>query len=149
MKEVAHTTETAVTTGHGHLLFSLILPDKTLYQGMVAMAILPALAGDMAILHGHAPVIATLNAGLVTIYSDTDSKIIGSFFVINGVADISCDRIVLLADSGCDISDISDIKKWQARLQREESSLGKAQSDAERFTLQQRVDALRQNFNIP
>ncbi|PZN98622.1 MAG: F0F1 ATP synthase subunit epsilon, partial [Hyphomicrobiales bacterium] len=45
--------------------FELVSPERILFSGDVVSVIIPASEGEMTVLAGHAPLVATLKAGIV------------------------------------------------------------------------------------
>jgi F-type H+-transporting ATPase subunit epsilon len=46
------------------LHFELISPERVLFAGDVRAVMLPGAAGDMTVMPGHEPTVATLNPGI-------------------------------------------------------------------------------------
>ena len=55
--------------------FELVSPERLLFSGEVTQVDVPGEAGDFGVLAGHAPYIATLKPGVLTVYRDAASKI--------------------------------------------------------------------------
>lgn len=49
------------------MLFELISPERILFSGEVRAVMLPATEGDMTVMYGHAPMMATLNPGVIAV----------------------------------------------------------------------------------
>ena len=47
--------------------FELVSPERVLFSGPVDSVVVPASEGDMTVLAGHAPSMATLNPGFVLV----------------------------------------------------------------------------------
>ena len=78
-----------MTTFH----FDLVSPEKMAYSGEVDQVDIPGLEGDFGVLAGHAPVIAGVRPGIVTvIVGDKREK----FIVLGGVAEVSETGLTLL-----------------------------------------------------
>ena len=60
-----------MTTFH----FDLVSPEKLLFSGEVEQVDVPGQEGEFGVLAGHAPFIATLKPGVLTIYRDRDGSI--------------------------------------------------------------------------
>jgi F-type H+-transporting ATPase subunit epsilon len=53
---------------------SIVTPDKTLYEGKVASLTAPSKIGYLGVLADHAPLIATLGPGRITLRNDSDEQ---------------------------------------------------------------------------
>ena len=74
----------------------IITPEKTLYKGEAKLVRVPGSKGCFAILHCHAPIVSTLDPGIIRIV-EQDKK---SYFELlePGVIEQHNDRIIILAD---------------------------------------------------
>jgi F-type H+-transporting ATPase subunit epsilon len=75
----------------------IITPDKNIYSGEVRSVRVPGRKGSFQVLNGHAPIISTLEAGMVII-ADGEGKEV-KFEITGGVVEVKKNRIILLADS--------------------------------------------------
>jgi len=50
---------------------SIIAPDKTIYEGKVSSLVVPAKLGYLGVLADHAPIIASLTSGRITLREDS------------------------------------------------------------------------------
>ena len=73
------------------ILFRISRPYKVFNTKTVAALQLPAVAGDVTILPDRAPTIFLLRDGIVRVL-DNQLKVIESYFVKGGIADIARDR---------------------------------------------------------
>ncbi|MBZ6075913.1 ATP synthase F1 subunit epsilon [Microvirga puerhi] len=79
-----------------NVLFELISPERVLFSGEVKAVMLPATEGDMTVMAGHEPTMATLNPGIVVA---TDVQGHGHrAFVRGGFAEIGPDSVTLLVE---------------------------------------------------
>jgi len=71
--------------------------DKSPYkfQKLVDMVIMRCTTGDMGILPGRMPVSAVLDAGILRIFDESESKMV----VMGGVAHVSDDIVTILSDA--------------------------------------------------
>ena len=75
--------------------FDLVSPEKLAFSGEVDQVDVPGVEGDFGVLAGHAPVVATIRPGVLTIFSGgTQQKII----VLGGLAEVSDKGLTVLAD---------------------------------------------------
>ena len=79
--------------------FDLVSPEKLAFSGEVDQVDVPGIEGDFGVLAGHAPVVAAIRPGILTVTSGgTQQKII----VLGGLAEVftgSPGKIVDLADT--------------------------------------------------
>ncbi len=75
----------------------IITPDKKIYSGEVRSVRVPGRKGSFQVLKDHAPIISTLEAGMVIIADDEGKEV--KFEITGGVIEVKKNRIILLADS--------------------------------------------------
>ncbi|MBT3322992.1 MAG: ATP synthase F1 subunit epsilon [Anaerolineae bacterium] len=92
----------------------IVSQDKKIYEGDVDIVVLPGTGGIMGILPNHAPLLTTLNFGVVQVrFGDKEEN----FSVAGGVAEIQPDIVTVLADRAEDVEDI-DIARAEAAQER-------------------------------
>ena len=75
--------------------FDLVSPEKLAFSGEVDQVDIPGVEGDFGVLAGHAPVVAAIRPGILTItVGGTQEKVI----VLGGVAEMSEKGLTVLAD---------------------------------------------------
>jgi F-type H+-transporting ATPase subunit epsilon len=75
--------------------FDLVSPEKLAFSGDVDQVDVPGVEGDFGVLAGHAPIVAAIRPGILTITTgDTHQKII----VLGGLAEMSDEGLTVLAD---------------------------------------------------
>jgi F-type H+-transporting ATPase subunit epsilon len=83
--------------------FDLVSPEKLAFSGEVDQVDIPGTEGDFGVLAGHAPVVATIRPGILTVTSGgTQRKII----VLGGLAEVSASGLTVLADVATSIEDL-------------------------------------------
>ena len=83
--------------------FDLVSPEKLAFSGEVDQVDVPGVEGDFGVLAGHAPVVAVIRPGILTITSGgTHQKII----VLGGLAEVSDKGLTVLADVATSIQDL-------------------------------------------
>jgi F-type H+-transporting ATPase subunit epsilon len=75
----------------------IITPDKKVFEGDIRSVRVPGKKGSFQVLKDHAPIISTLESGLV-IMADQDGKEI-IYEITGGVIEVKANKIILLADS--------------------------------------------------
>ena len=118
--------------------FELVSPERILMSGDAEQVLLPGAEGDMTILAGHAPVISTLRAGVLDVVL-TGSK--SRIFVKSGFAEVSPDRVTVLADKAYDMADFN-AERIGGELAAAEAELAAAADDDTRFFANEAVSVL-------
>lgn len=74
---------------------SIVTPDKTVYEGRISSLTAPSRLGYLGVLADHAPLIATLGPGRITLRDDTDKqKVFDS--VDGGLLEIMKNKVTIL-----------------------------------------------------
>ena len=89
--------------------FELASPERLVFAGEVSQVDVPGEEGDFGVLAGHAPYIATLKPGVLTIYGDGGPQRI---VVQGGFAEVGPTGLTVLAEQGCDVR----VRRWQERV---------------------------------
>ena len=77
------------------LHFELVSPEKLLFSGSVEQVDVPGVEGDFGVLEDHAPLVATLRPGILTVHmSDGAQRIV----VLGGFAEVSEKGLTVVAD---------------------------------------------------
>jgi F-type H+-transporting ATPase subunit epsilon len=92
----------------------IVSQDRPIYEGDVDIVVIPGVDGIMGILPNHAPVLTTLNYGVIQVRTgDTEEN----FAVAGGVAEIQPTIVTILADRAENVENI-DIERAEAAQQR-------------------------------
>src|SRR5947208_8136966 len=84
------------------LHFELVSPERLLFSGNVNQVDVPGSEGDFGVLAGHAPLMATLRPGILTLYSAGAALKV----VINGgFAEVNPAGLTVLADVAVPVED--------------------------------------------
>ena len=75
----------------------IITPDKKIFEGEIKSVRVPGKKGSFQVLKDHAPIISTLENGLVRMVDQQDKEII--YEITGGVIEVKSNKIILLADS--------------------------------------------------
>ena len=76
--------------------FDLVSPEKLLFSGDVEQVDVPGAEGDFGVLAGHAPTVATLRPGILTVHAGGSAQ---KIVVLGGFAEVSADGLTVLADT--------------------------------------------------
>jgi len=105
--------------------FDLVSPEKLAFSGEVDQVDIPGLEGDFGVLAGHAPVVAAIRPGILTVITgSTKQKII----VLGGLAEVSAKGLTVLADVATSLEELDqaqfaeEINEMQAKLSEKEGS---------------------------
>lgn len=105
--------------------FDLVSPEKLAFSGEVDQVDIPGLEGDFGVLAGHAPVVAAIRPGILTIITGgTRERVI----VLGGLAEMSERGLTVLADVATSIEDVDraqfadTIAEMEAKLAEHEGS---------------------------
>ena len=83
--------------------FDLVSPEKLAFSGEVDQVDVPGVEGDFGVLAGHAPVVAAIRPGILTITAGgTHQKVI----VLGGLAEMSESGLTVLADVATSLEDL-------------------------------------------
>jgi len=86
--------------------FDLVSPEKIAFSGEVDQVDVPGLEGDFGVLAGHAPFVAALRPGILTVTTGgTHQKII----VLGGLAEISEKGLTVLAEVATSLKELDQI----------------------------------------
>lgn len=85
------------------LHFELVSPEKLAYSGEVDQVDVPGLEGDFGVMAGHAPMIASVRPGILTItVNGKHEKII----VLGGLAEVNDKGLTVLAETAMSVQDL-------------------------------------------
>jgi F-type H+-transporting ATPase subunit epsilon len=98
------------------LHFELVSPEKLLFSGDVDQVDVPGVEGDFGVLEGHAPTVATLRPGILTVFVGGKAE---KIVVLGGFAEVSDKGLTVVANLADSVEDfdkdvlasrISDVK---------------------------------------
>jgi F-type H+-transporting ATPase subunit epsilon len=105
--------------------FDLVSPERLAFSGEVDQVDIPGLEGDFGVLAGHAPVVAAMRPGILTIFiGDKKEKVI----VLGGLAEVSARGVTVLTDVATSLEDLDRaqfadaIAEMEAKLSEKEGS---------------------------
>ena len=116
--------------------FELVSPQKLLKSQPVAMVVLPCSDGDIGVLPGHSPLIATVRPGVVDIHEN--GKVTERIFVSGGFAEVTTERCTLLAEEAIEVADL-DLATAELRLADAQAAVEAAVSDQDKATAEAAV----------
>ncbi|MGY3619951.1 F0F1 ATP synthase subunit epsilon [Bradyrhizobium sp. USDA 10063] len=109
--------------------FDLVSPEKLAFSGEVDQVDIPGLEGDFGVLAGHAPVVAAVRPGILTITTGgTHQKMV----VLGGLAEVSDNRLTVLADVATSIEEVDRAQFSETIAEMEENLKEKEGSELDR-----------------
>ncbi|HEY6026973.1 MAG TPA: F0F1 ATP synthase subunit epsilon [Pseudolabrys sp.] len=118
------------------LKFELVSPEKLVFSGEVNQVDVPGAEGDFGVLEGHAPTVATLRPGILTVHAAGGSQRI---VVLGGFAEVSASGLTVLADVAEDAASI-DRGMIESRIGELEQRVAKTEAGSELDKLVTRLD---------
>ena len=100
--------------------FDLVSPEKLAFSGEVDQVDIPGVEGDFGVLAGHAPVVAAIRPGILTIISGGERQRV---IVLGGVAEMSDKGLTVLADVATSVEDL-DRAQFAGTIADMEAKLG-------------------------
>jgi F-type H+-transporting ATPase subunit epsilon len=122
------------------LHFELVSPEKLVFSGDVQQVDVPGAEGDFGVLEGHAPMVAALRPGILTVHSSGGSQRI---VVLGGLAEVSADGLTVLADLAEAVENI-DRAVIIERISALEQRIAKTEPGGEFDKMITRLDHFRQ-----
>ena len=99
----------------------IVSQDRMVFEDDVDIVVLPGSGGEMGILPQHAPLLTTLEFGVIKVRARGEEQI---FTVAGGVAEIQPDIVTVLADAAENVAEI-DLNRAEAAKKRAEEALEK------------------------
>jgi F-type H+-transporting ATPase subunit epsilon len=105
--------------------FDLVSPEKLAFSGDVDQVDIPGVEGDFGVLAGHAPVVAAIRPGILTVISGGSKQ---KVIVLGGFAEVSDKGLTVLADVATSLDELDrtefaeTIAEMEAKLAEKEGS---------------------------
>jgi F-type H+-transporting ATPase subunit epsilon len=119
--------------------FELVSPERLIYAGEVSQVDVPGEEGEFGVMAGHAPYIATLKPGLLTIHGNGEPRRI---MVRGGLAENGPTGLTVLAEQAVPVAEIDAAMIAQAIKDCEED-IADAENDMSRDKAQARLEQLQ------
>jgi F-type H+-transporting ATPase subunit epsilon len=87
--------------------FDLVSPEKMAFSGEVDQVDVPGAEGDFGVLAGHAPVVAAIRPGILTVIAGGSKQ---KIIVLGGIAEVSEKGLTVLADVATSIDELDRAK---------------------------------------
>jgi F-type H+-transporting ATPase subunit epsilon len=111
----------------GKILLEVVSPQRMVYKEEVDAFTIPGTLGYLGILPNHAPIISSLNIGVLSVKRDGQEDKIA---LNGGFLEVSQNKAVVLAETAevaCDI----DLKRAEAAKERAEQRLAKSSDEVD------------------
>ncbi|MBW8010690.1 MAG: ATP synthase F1 subunit epsilon [Chloroflexi bacterium] len=95
----------------------IVSQDRTVFEGDVDIVVLPGSDGEMGVLPNHAPLLSTLNMGVVTVRYTGGEEV---FTVTGGLVEVQPDIVTVLADAAEQVDEIDIARAEEAKKRAEE-----------------------------
>jgi F-type H+-transporting ATPase subunit epsilon len=119
----------------------LVTPERTLFEHTASAVELPAKSGYLEVLFGHAPLVAELGAGDVTLHGGPDGPdSLSRYNVSWGFVEVLPDRVTILATDALKPEEI-DVPRAEQQLDRGHKLWNEAGDSEEAYTEALRVIA--------
>jgi F-type H+-transporting ATPase subunit epsilon len=99
------------------LICEIATQDRLLFEGPADEVVAPGSQGEMGILPHHAPLLATLDYGILRVRYQGREE---AFTIGGGVIEVQPDRVTVLADVGENVAEIDLTRAEQARARAEQ-----------------------------
>jgi len=116
--------------------FELVSPERLVFAGEVSQVDVPGEEGEFGVLAGHAPYVATLKPGVLTIYGDTEPQ---RMVVQGGFAEMGPTGLTVLAEQVVPVAEIDAVSIDQA-IKDAEEDLADADNDVKRDKARARLE---------
>lgn len=125
------------------LNFSLVSPERELFSGQVDQVDLPGTEGNLGVLPNHAPLMAAIRTGAITVYTEGREEV---FLVQGGFADVTPDGLTVLAELATPLAEV-DRDDLQAQIEQARADLATLSDEGE-LAARQNIDGLEAIFNM-
>lgn len=98
--------------------FDLVSPEKLAFSGEVDQVDIPGVEGDFGVLAGHAPVIAAIRPGILTVTTGGAHR---KIIVLGGLAEVSDKGLTVLADVATSMEELDRAKFAETIAEMEEN----------------------------
>jgi len=118
------------------LHFELVSPEKLVFSGDVQQVDLPGAEGYFGVLENHAPTVATLRPGILTVHAAGGVQ---QLVVLGGFAEVSASGLTVLAEIAESVADM-DRTVLATRITDLEQRIAKTEAGSELDKLVTRLD---------
>jgi len=119
--------------------FELVSPERLLFSGEVDQVDVPGTEGEFGVLAGHAPLVASLKPGILTIINGGERQRV---VVFGGFAEVSPQGMTVLADTAVAAEDL-DPARLAAEIKDTEEDVADLTDEAARDKARRKLEQLR------
>ena len=119
--------------------FDLVSPEKMVFSGEVEQVDVPGAEGDFGVLAHHAPLIAMLKPGILTVFGTGETQRI---VVVGGFAEVNEEGLTILADMAVPVEDF-DRSSLESQIKDTEEDVTDARDDAARDDAREKLEQLK------
>jgi F-type H+-transporting ATPase subunit epsilon len=119
--------------------FDLVSPERMVFSGDVEQVDVPGAEGDFGVLAHHAPFIAMLKPGILTVFGPGEAQRI---VVVGGFAEVNGQGLTVLADMAVPVEDF-DRSNLASQINDTEEDVADATDDAERDAAREKLEQLK------
>ena len=119
--------------------FELVSPEKLIFTGDVDQVDVPGEEGEFGVFAGHAPYVATLKPGVLTIYGEGGPKRI---VVYGGMAEMGSAGLTVLAEQAVPVAEL-DADMVAQSIKNAEEDIADADNDVARDKARSRLEQLQ------
>ena len=87
--------------------FELVSPEEKLVSEAMYMVEVPGDDGAFGVMAGHASVLASLRAGVVTLHKEEGGADARRIFIAGGFADVTAENCTILAEEAIDVKELN------------------------------------------
>jgi F-type H+-transporting ATPase subunit epsilon len=116
--------------------FELVSPERLLISQAVEMVVLPGAEGDFGALPEHAPTVAALRPGVISVFEN--DKVIERVFVAGGFAEVTPERCTVLAERALPVAEL-DRGGAERAIADAREDLAEAKTDAARAAAENEI----------
>jgi F-type H+-transporting ATPase subunit epsilon len=121
--------------------FELVSPEKLLFSGDVESVVVPGTEGDFQVLKDHAPVMATLKPGIVSVEENASNTM--RLFVRGGFAEMSAKGLTILAEEALPVEDLS-AERIAQEIRNADEDLADAKTEAVKHQAAEKLAQLKE-----
>lgn len=78
------------------MIVQILTPEKNLFEGESVMVRVPGTKGSFQILNSHAPIVSTLEKGIITIRKPNEEEL--EFEISSGLVECKKNKIIILVE---------------------------------------------------
>jgi len=119
--------------------FELVSPSRLVHSGAVDEVIVPGSEGEFGVFAQHAPFVATLKPGILTIRSGNEQK---RLYVRDGFAEVNPKGLTVLAEVAVPVEEVS-AADMTSEIEEAERALAEAKEGPERDKATRRLEQMK------